>query len=105
MMSLTDGFEDGDDELRALTDAFADDDDFEQGFWGREDVNGDDELSALDIVDVGRCTVTMGKRLRMKCLLTKKIYRVVHNRFRTSERHFRLRLLFAVYAIGRELGR
>ena len=32
MMSLTDGFEDGDDELRALTDAFADDDDFEQGF-------------------------------------------------------------------------
>ena len=44
MMSLTEGFEDSDNELRALTDAFADDDDFEQGFWGREDVNGDDEL-------------------------------------------------------------
>ena len=73
MMSLTDGFEDSDDELRALTDAFADDDDFERGFWGREDVNGDDELAALDIVDVGRCTVTMSMRLWMKCLLTMMI--------------------------------
>ena len=73
MMILTDGFEDGDNELRAITDAFADDDDFEQGFWGREDVNGDDELAALDIVYVGRCTVTMSLRLWMKWLLTMKI--------------------------------
>ena len=35
MMSLTDGFEDSDNELRALTDAFADDDDaFADDAWG-----------------------------------------------------------------------
>ena len=48
-MTLIEGFKDGDDELRALTDAFAIGDDFDRGCWGRGVVHGDNELEALDI--------------------------------------------------------
>ena len=52
MMTLIGGFEGGDNELNALIDAFAFNDDFDLGFWGQWNVHGDDELEALDIVGV-----------------------------------------------------